>query len=156
MKTKNKGKKDRHYFRYIFHVKSTVKGNDYQFTITFYPMDVCGSGYQRQVIFVHLIRTSIDFPFSTLYFSIILLSFFIRTCNALPLLRFTSISNVAPNAQMRFKDIVFQPSGSCGVSLKAFSAIGRIPNKPSVIIRQYKALSVDRWRWFPSGHASTA
>ena len=142
MKTKNKGKKDRHYFRYIFHVKSTVKGNDYQFTITFYPMDVCGSGYQRQVIFVHLIRTSIDFPFSTLHFSIILLSFFIRTCNALPLLR--------------FKDIVFQPSGSCGVSLKAFNAIGRMPNKPSVIIRQYKALSVDRWRWFPSGHASTA
>lgn len=31
-----------------------------------------------------------------------------------------------------------------------------MPNIPSVMIRQYKPLSADRWRWLPSGHASIA
>lgn len=98
------------------------------------------------IVLPHLICTSIDFPFSTLYLSTILSSFFIRTNNLLPLLRFTSISNVAPNARIRFKDISFHFSGNYGANLKAFSAIGRMPNKPSVIMRQYKALSVDKCR----------
>lgn len=69
--------------------------------------------------------------------------------------RWTIIEKSLPNAFIELNDMSSHDEGRDGVSSKLRSPVGRIPKRPSVNMRAYRALSVERWRWLPSGQAST-
>lgn len=81
---------------------------------------------------------------SVILFFAIIWPFFTTLTSSLSPSRFTLISKSESKALIWSRLANCQSCGNRGVSSNECMPVGRIPNRPSVYIRQYKPLSADR------------